>query len=292
MIDSKSKVVVTGAGGFLGRAVTSALKASGHRPIGLSRRTFDYSTTSLEQTFRGVDAVIHLAATRGGAESITEFLDDVALTERIAESAGKAGVRSMILTSSISVYDPTVALPWFESNCGIPRNTYGISKLASENVALNAARRSGVRTVVLRLGHLYGAHEDNDHMINVFFRNAGAGQRLRVCPPSERRRDLTLVDDAAAGVIAALISPSAKGIYNIGGGDFVSNYEIATSISEAFELPMPEIVPEWDDLGSITSKLDITRARQELCWTPLHDFRSGVLAVREALGTILSPPSF
>ncbi|MDO5700861.1 MAG: NAD(P)-dependent oxidoreductase [Bowdeniella nasicola] len=287
------RVVITGVGGLVGRHLAAHLNPS-HDVVGLSRQADvtvpnvtmagpGYAPDHLRRVFATADAVIHLAARRGSTEPTAAFLPDVALTEIVTSAARDAGVARFVLASSISVYDPSLDLPWHEECVGVPRNAYGIAKLAAEHVALHHARASAARhgrpfeVVVLRLAHVYGPDEDSPHAIPTMLSHAAQGRPLMACPPSERRRDLVYVADVARACALALEQTVPTGVYNVGSGAAASTYEVANVIACAAGLEKPTVVPAWSE-SAVPSLLDLTRAREALGYTPAYNLAAGVRA--------------
>lgn len=292
------RVLITGITGLLGAEVAAVLSSRGHQVVGVSRSYSGevagcrvipaaYGSERFNGLLADVDAVVHLAARRGGNEPIESFVADIATADNIIRGCEAAGVHTCVLASSISVYDPALPLPWGEENVGTPRNSYGVAKLAIEQLGSIHAREGKTRVVSLRFGHLYGAFEDTPHMINTFLKTAAEGKPLKVCPPSEKRRDMTYVADAAEAIALALgdeglSMDNVEGTFNIGSGAAVSNFEIAQIVSEVFNIPEPTVVDEWSDT-SIPSLMDLTRSVEVLKYQPAYDFVSGVTDIRDRL---------
>ncbi|WP_297451914.1 NAD(P)-dependent oxidoreductase [uncultured Corynebacterium sp.] len=292
------RVLITGITGLLGAEAAAVLTSRGHQVLGVSRSYSGevagcrvvpavYGSDSFNGLLADVDAVVHLAARRGGQEPIENFVADITTADNIIRGCEAAGVQTCVLASSISVYDPALTLPWSEDHTGTPRNSYGIAKLAIEQLGSIHAREGKTRVVSLRFGHLYGAFENTPHMINTFLKTAAEGKPLKVCPPSEKRRDMTYVADAAEAIALALGDENqpmdnVEGSFNIGSGAAVSNFEIAQIVSEVFNIPEPTIVDEWADT-SIPSLMDLTRAVEVLKYQPAYDFVSGVTDIRNRL---------
>ena len=113
------KVLVSGAGGFLGQAVVDRLLKRGHRIRAIVRPASpvpDWSSEveifradlrvsdKLEDAFNGVDAVLHLASATSGNED-TQFASTVVATERFLDAMAKSPVKRLVLVSSLVVYD-------------------------------------------------------------------------------------------------------------------------------------------------------------------------------------------
>jgi UDP-glucose 4-epimerase len=189
------RVLVTGAAGNLGRVVLPALAAAGHEPVALDRRPVDTPGEVVEGDIRrpddvrrameGADAVVHGAALHGvhlRGHSPDEFWQiNVTGTFNVFEAARDAGVRRMVLSSTMGVYGRSLrrsadAFAWTaEDDPLLPGDVYGLSKVLCEEMGAYYARAHGIVTVALRFGMyvpesfvrygfrlLYGGVDDRD----------------------------------------------------------------------------------------------------------------------------------
>ena len=272
-----SRILVTGASGLLGRYTVAALLREGHEVIALSRRpgrapagveyiATDWSAEHLRHLLGGQDAVIHLAAVRGGPGPFSSFAVNVDLTEVLLDACVAESVSRVVLASSISVYSGANVRPWSESGDPVPVNNYGLSKLAMENLGARVAHTHGLAVTSLRFGHLYGALEENDYMVNGFFRSALHARELRVTPPSPNRREMVFGEDAAKACVAAL-GAGTTGPVNVPGYERLSNFEIATAVSEGFATGAHVVVdPSLDDVNP--TAMDGALSAEVLGYTP------------------------
>jgi nucleoside-diphosphate-sugar epimerase len=169
------KVLVSGAGGFLGRYVTERLLERGHgvraivRPasaapewkgdVELFRadlRTHDNLTAAFEK----IDAVMHLAAAVSGSEDV-QFASTVVASERFFEAMAKSSVKRLIHVSSLVVYDWTLAKGTMDENTPLLGNPYGmggytIAKIWQERVVAKFARAHAWDVTVARPGFIWG----------------------------------------------------------------------------------------------------------------------------------------
>jgi len=165
------RVLVTGAGGNLGRVVVPALLAAGHQPVLLDFRGLETDQDFVEGDVRdpaavaravdGVDAVVHAAALHGihlGRWSTEDFWSINATgTFTVYEAARQAGVGHVVLGSSMVVYGDVgrAGQPWqvvTEESPVRADNLYGLTKTVSEDIARYHADTAGMSTVALRLG--------------------------------------------------------------------------------------------------------------------------------------------
>ena len=169
------KVLVSGAGGFLGRRVVTNLLLRGHRVVAMYRPRparqpqadsgadvveADLCTSSLEGLLSGVDAVVHLAARMEGTD------DEVVGTaregtRRLLEEMERAGTRRLILASSLSVYDWSADVTTMDEDSPIEarperRDGYTAAKLLQERLAKEHCGRTGTVLSVLRPAMIWG----------------------------------------------------------------------------------------------------------------------------------------
>ena len=167
------KILITGAGGNLGRAIIPALTAAGH-----SLRLFDFrdidaqghelvigdirNIDDVRAAVSGVDAIVHAAALHGIHLAKWRPEDfwgiNVTGTFNVYETAREAGIKRVVLCSTMGVYGDS-ARPlqdaWSvvdENNALLPGDIYGMSKKLCEEMADVYARKWGITTVALRLG--------------------------------------------------------------------------------------------------------------------------------------------
>jgi UDP-glucose 4-epimerase len=165
------RVLITGGGGNLGRALAPALEEAGHEPIVMDYRDLDIpyelirgdvrDKTRVLRAIRGADVVVHAAALHGiHLEKYTtdDFWDlNVAGTRNVYEAALESGIEKVLLCSTMGVYgegsreagDPPVITEELPRE---PKDYYGFSKRVCEEIAAFYARRHGIRTIAYRLG--------------------------------------------------------------------------------------------------------------------------------------------
>jgi nucleoside-diphosphate-sugar epimerase len=158
------RVLVTGASGFVGRALVEKLASDGHAVRAITRREVpDIVTADWAPLLAEIDAVVHLAARvhrmrDASADPLAEFRRvNRDATLRLAEAAIAAGIRRFVFISSVkAAVDSTGLEAIDEDHPAIPRSDYGISKLEAEQGLLALAGRNGLEPVILRLPLVYG----------------------------------------------------------------------------------------------------------------------------------------
>lgn len=170
---ARGKILVTGAGGFLGGYVLEELNRSGYEARATDLPGSDFNIAeklgveiipsnlldydSLLKAVKGVDTVIHLGGIFqiGGQRQIL-FDVNVRGTENICRAALKEGVGRFVHFSSIAVYAHPESLPIDEDSPKEPHDTYGMTKLWAEKVAFRYYDRDNLPLICLRPGVAYG----------------------------------------------------------------------------------------------------------------------------------------
>jgi nucleoside-diphosphate-sugar epimerase len=169
-------ILVTGSTGFIGQPVCRGLLEAGASVRGVSRAEGPHPVAGVERVrvgdpldrnavraaVSGADAIVHLAARahvmrERAADPLAEFRRaNVESTSMLAEEAGAAGVRLLVLASTVKAVGEGNSTPWTEDAPPAPAEPYGTSKLEAERVVRQAAERHGIRAAVLRFPLVYG----------------------------------------------------------------------------------------------------------------------------------------
>jgi UDP-glucuronate 4-epimerase len=246
------RVLVTGGLGFIGSRLCAALLDQGTRVRVVDDLSGNYGEGSgaaaaailasrgAELTIEGanpahldgVDAVIHLAAlpgvrTRRPPSAFHET--NVVLTKRLARAAGVAGAR-FVLVSSSSVYGNSPDLPTPEQAPPAPLNPYAASKVAAEAVVREHARDA----VIVRPFSVYGPGQRPEMAFARWIDCLAAGRALPWHAAPGTARDFTYVDDAVAGILAALRRGVSGEAYNVSGRRSVDLRAALAILEDAF----------------------------------------------------------
>ena len=278
-------VVVTGAAGFVGAALSRRLLADGVRVIGVD----DLSTGKLEKVASAVEfiegdvadprvlqqlptavsTVFHLAGQSSGEISFDDPVGDlhrnVVTTLRLIEWCTDHDAPRLVLASSMSVYgqqdDPVHVV---ESSATRPLSCYGVGKLAAEHYL--HVYRDRVPSVALRMFNTYGPGQDLDNlrqgMVSIFVAQAVREGRILVKGSLERFRDLVHIDDMVETWVRAGREATAVGqVLNVGSGVRTSVGELTSMISTAVGgCPVETTGGTPGDQFGITASTDLLRA--------------------------------
>jgi UDP-glucuronate 4-epimerase len=314
------RVLVTGCAGFLGSHLTERLVDAGEEVLGVdcftdyyprpqkemnlerlrhrsrfSLRELDLGSDPLDDIIEGIDTVFHLAAqpgVRGSfGESFTRYVhDNVLATQRLLEASTEAPVAAFVYASSSSVYGNCASYPTAEGVDRGPVSPYGLTKLATEELAAIYARDEGIPAVGLRYFTAYGPRQRPDMAFARFLSCALAGEPVKILGDGSQIRDFTFVDDVIEGTIAAARRGVPGAVYNIGGGTQVRLLDALTKIEELLGVAI-EVVHLRDARGDVRKTCsDPRRAARDLGFTPRVSLDEGLARQTEwALASSAAP---
>ena len=312
----RGRALVTGAAGFIGSWLVERLLADGREVVGVdcftdyysrdlkeanlagpredtrfSLHELDLSCDPLDGLLAGVDDVFHLAAQAGVRGSFGEGFEryvrwNVLATQRLLEQAVISPVSSFVYASSSSVYGSAPPGLTTESTPRQPVSPYGMTKLATEEIANVYHRNHGLPVVGLRYFTVYGPRQRPDMAFTSFLSRVLAGEPLEVYGDGRQVRDFSYVDDAVTATVAATRGrPGA--VYNISGGAPV---ELNAAIALIGELLDREVQVNRRDasLGDARqTHADISLAGRELGWAPETPLRDGLAAQVDWIASLL-----
>jgi nucleoside-diphosphate-sugar epimerase len=301
--------LVTGSAGHLGEALVRVLRAAGRPARGLdllASPTTDVvgSITDpavVEHCMDGVVDVVHAATLHKphvATHSRQQFVDtNITGTLHLLEAAVRARARCRVFTSTTSAFGDALSPPdgapaaWItEDVAPVPKNIYGVTKVAAEDLCQLAHRNQGLACLVLRTSRFFpdadddpgkrAAYGDANHKVNEFL---------------HRRLD---VEDVVGAHLCAIDRAPALGF-----GRYIISAttplrpEDAALLRRDAPAAVTRRVPGWEAIyaqlgwrmsASIDRVYDNARARADLGWQPRHDFAS-VLARARDTGEYRSP---
>jgi nucleoside-diphosphate-sugar epimerase len=310
------RIVVTGASGNVGSALLRRLAdLQGHQVFALARRppeadrngsqvawgtvdlTDDACSDTLEQTFQGADAVVHLAWGFQPSHD-PDYLERLGVggTRHVIRAVAAAGVRHLVHMSSVGAYSPRVDdAPVDESwpTNGVPTSPYSRHKAAAERL-LDAFVEGGTDTVVCRMRPgLIGQGMAGSALLRYGVPAAVPAWLLGHVPvlPLDRRLSIPMVHaDDVAGAIVHELDRRAGGAFNLAAPPPITTARIAAALgaravhvpsralrpmmSAAWHARLQQVDPGWLDLALAVPLLDTSRAETELEWSPEVDSES------------------
>ena len=288
------KILVTGSSGHLGEALVRTLRDLRHDVVGLDILESAFTTqvgsitdrVCVRRCMTGVQAVFHAATLHKphvATHDRQEFIDtNITGTLNLLEEATTAGVESFVYTSTTSVFGdaliPPVGTPtaWVtEEIRPIPKNIYGVTKAAAEDLCQLFHRNQGLHCMVLRTSRFFPEEDDNKAMRDVY-----TDDNLKVNEFLYRRVDVE--DVVSAHLLAAKHAPA------IGFGRYIISAttpfmpedlpDLRTNAVLAARRRVADFEAEyarrgWKMVTGIDRVYVNDRARKELGWQPRYDFK-------------------
>jgi nucleoside-diphosphate-sugar epimerase len=262
-----SRVLVTGASGFIGARTLAPLRERGFEVHAVARAGRPQASAPDGVTWHAADLLdddaggalirrvrpthlLHLAwyAEPGAFWSAPENADWVAATVRLVGAFGAAGGLRVVLAGTCAEYDWNAGGVLTESSPPAPATFYGIAKDATRRVAEGLGSLHGATVAAGRVFFLYGPGEDPRRLVASVARGLLNGERVAT---SEGRqvRDFMHVQDVA-GAFAALVAADTEGPVNIGSGDGVEVRRVVDLVAQAAGRP------DLLDVGALEMRAD------------------------------------
>ncbi|MFA6279874.1 MAG: NAD(P)-dependent oxidoreductase [Bdellovibrionales bacterium] len=274
MIDA----LVTGAGGFVGRALVARLKAEGRDVLALDRAAGEVEDAATWEALPAARCVYHLAARTYVPDSWRDkaafIKTNVMGTEQALAYCRQHGARLIYL--SAYVYGIPQNLPIAEEHSVSPNNPYALSKHLAEQLCAFAAAFQGVDVTVLRPFNIYGVGQRSDFLIPTIIEQVKRGDVIRVKDLAPRR-DYVYIDDVVEAMVKAAACPSGYHVLNIGSGQSSSVEEIIATVQRVAGTSFPVYSEEQVRAQEIPDVVaDVRLAKDVLGWSPRTSFEEGI----------------
>lgn len=303
-----SKIIVTGAAGFVGSHLVDILLQQGEEVIGidefndyydpmLKRKNVaqlhslpgftlieaDIQFLDWQELLKDVDVVYHQAAQAGVRASWGKAFGgyterNINATQVLLEAAKDAkNLKRLVFASSSSIYGDAETLPTHEKICPQPVSPYGITKLAAETLCRLYNKNFGVPSVLLRYFTVYGPKQRPDMAFHKFFKSILQDEAIPIYGDGQQTREFTFVSDVIAANLAAASAPEAVGeIFNIGGGSRVVLAEVLDTIEEIVGKPIKRNHIEKAIGDARHTAADVSKAQKILGYQPQVSLREGL----------------
>lgn len=305
------KILVTGAAGFIGRALCERLKTDGHEVFCTVRSAGQAATlpegvrvlastglgpdTGFAEILESIDVVVHLAARvhvlRDEArDPLAAFrAENVETTANLARQAASAGVRRLVFLSSVKVHGEGAEKSYREDDPLEPADAYGQSKLEAEEKLASIMTETGLEVVVLRPPLVYGPGVKANFQQLLELVSRGVPLPLSSV---RNRRSMLYLGNLVDAIATCAQHPRAAGqTYLVSDGEDVSTPELIRRIAAALGRT-PRLLPLEPSIlrffGKITGRAGMTdrllrslsvdsgKIRRDLEWQPPFTMQDGL----------------
>lgn len=308
---SDKRVLVTGAGGFIGSHLTERLVELGAKTRAFVRYSSTGSWGWLDQSplkndievvlgdirdqdtvmhaLAGIDVVFHLAALIAIPYSYQAPLSyvrtNVEGTLNVLQAAQRAESEVVVHTSTSEVYGTARTVPIDENHPLQGQSPYSASKIGADKIAESFHLSFGLPVVTVRPFNTYGPRQSARAVIPTIITQALNGSEIRL-GNLEPTRDLNFVADTVEGFIKAAETPKAIGeTINLGSGREISIGDLAALVLKLMSRDIPialegtRVRPENSEVDRLLA--DSRKGQSILGWTPKYSLEEGLAATIE-----------
>jgi nucleoside-diphosphate-sugar epimerase len=293
--------LVTGAAGFIGANLTRSLIERGADVHGAVRSSTDLwrleeirtklrlhcaelsDTRAIDSIVKAVrpQVIFHLAATSGHPSSPlerAEALQSTVLgTRNLLRAVRELDFDRFVHLGSYTEYAPQ-SRPVNESDTLQPTIFRGVMKAAATVSVEQFARRHSLPVTILRPSSIYGCWEGGRRFIPTLIR-AAVHQREVPLTQAGIRRDYLFVEDLIEACLGTVDADNVDGeVINIASGREWTNEEVVEAMQSVSDGPIAVRIGAYPtrDVDSVNQRLDVSKAKSFLGWTPRHDLKRGL----------------
>ena len=276
-----SNILVTGANGFIGRALVEKLNSHGLNVVSLTSMEGDIANKQTMEKFsqKGISHVFHLAG--------KTFVPDSWINPQIFYETNVLGTVNVLEFCRVNhvpltyisayVYGHPDILPIREDSVIRPSNPYAMTKWIAEQTCAFYAKTYDFPVITIRAFNAYGIGQAENFLIPAIISQVLDGGANIIVKDLMPKRDYVYLDDLLTALIATLSNPINYRVYNIGSGVSLSVKEVIDIIQEVAGTKKNVIcnnVARANELMDVVA--DITNVKNEFGWYPKHSFRAGI----------------
>lgn len=287
----KNKIIILGATGFIGKAITLLLLSKGVNVELYSKKGGNvngYPVRALDISKRGrlwqqlkdkkVSAVIYLSSKIPKYFQEADwnlFSYNLKMHKQVFECWQRLNCH-LIYASSCSVYGHPSFLPWREENSVSPDNFYSTSKLMGEVLFCQKAQKRNLALTILRINGPYGVKMRNKTVINIFIEQALKNRDITLLGSGKREQDFIYILDVAEAFWLACKNKKC-GIYNIAAGKTITMKRLAKLIIKLTNSSTKIVYSGSLDLQEdLKVAIDISKAQKKLNFSPAYSLEDGL----------------
>ncbi len=306
--NKKSKILVTGADGFIGSHLTEALVLAGynvrafvlynsnnswgwldncHKDVKNNFEVFSGDIRDpygVKKAMEGCDAVLHLAALIAipySYHSPDTYIDtNVKGTLNVLQAAKELGVKRVVQTSTSEVYGSAISVPINEDHRLQGQSPYSASKIGADQLAYSFFASFDLPVVIVRPFNTYGPRQSARAVIPTIISQIAAGNKEIKLGALSPTRDFNYIEDTVQAFIAALDSDNGLGeVVNFGSNFEISIADTASLIAETMSRDVDFVSdelrfrPENSEVDRLWA--DNTKAKKLFNWSPKYASREG-----------------
>jgi UDP-glucuronate 4-epimerase len=309
-----SKVLVTGAAGFIGSSLCERLLAENCQIVAIDNFDPFYSVELKRHNLKGLltnsdfrliegdildiallkdifdnnefDVVVHLAAKAGVRPSILDpdsyFNVNVQGTLNLLKHLKTTTNTRFVMASSSSVYGANNNLPFTETaETSWPVSPYAASKKAGEVLTYTYSHLHKIPTTLLRFFTVYGPRQRPEMAMAKFMSLVEAGKKVPMFGDGSSARDYTYIDDIVDGVFRSMQRCDGYKVYNLGNSSPTTLKEMIACVGQVCNVE-PIIEQLADQPGDVPLTFaDISLAQREIGYSPQTSLRQGLTNFRE-----------